>query len=119
MAARSGTDRTNMMVLVSDNGGFRSLLRGVTHPELVRTCKSCGYQWKVPRYYARMRPSGQGGGSRYNSGGLDSNRATVDANAAMADEVATFRSCAKCGSQDYSQKRIWHESKADYDGSDE
>lgn len=103
---------------VSDNGGFRSLIRGFTRPELLRTCKSCGYQWKVPRYYSKMRPGSQGGTSRY-GGGLNANSAVVDANAGMANQVATFKTCAKCGRQDYVQKRVWHESKADFDGAGE
>ena len=45
--------------------------------------------------------------------------ATVNQNATMADEVATFGSCAKCGSQRYTQKRIWREAKAEFDGSGE
>jgi hypothetical protein len=45
--------------------------------------------------------------------------AMVDRNASMASQVAVYKSCAKCGSQDYTQKRIWHESKADYAGGDE
>jgi hypothetical protein len=44
--------------------------------------------------------------------------AMVDRNASMASQVAVYRTCATCGSQDYTQKRIWHESKADFEGAD-
>jgi hypothetical protein len=42
--------------------------------------------------------------------------AMVDRNAALASQVAIYRSCATCGSQDYTQKRVWRESKADFEG---
>jgi hypothetical protein len=45
--------------------------------------------------------------------------AMVDRNASMADQVAIYKSRAKCGSQDSMQERIWHQSKADYEGGDE
>jgi hypothetical protein len=33
--------------------------------------------------------------------------------------VARYRTCAKCSAHNnYSQQRIWHESKTDYEGSD-
>jgi hypothetical protein len=66
--------------------------------------------------------SGTGGGSTdgySNPTSITGVDATVNQNASVADEVAVYKSCAKCGSQEYTQKRIWHESKADYDGADE
>lgn len=40
-------------------------------------------------------------------------------NASQAEDVARLRTCAKCGTHnDFSQQRIWHESKADFEGSD-
>jgi hypothetical protein len=45
----------------------------------------------------------------------------VSRNAAMAGDVATFTSCAKCGSGKFAQRRIWKESEAeaDFEGADE
>jgi hypothetical protein len=42
----------------------------------------------------------------------------VNANASMASQVAAFKSCANCGSQQYSEKRVWPESKAGSDGTE-
>ena len=106
------------------SGGFGDFLRAVRRPQLVRACKACGYAWTLPRYYAKTRPKGMTGSihgsadgySRLTSiAGVD---AMVDRNASLASQVAIYRSCAKCGSQDYTQKRIWHESKADLEGGD-
>jgi predicted nucleic-acid-binding Zn-ribbon protein len=36
-------------------------------------------------------------------------------NEAILGEEATFNLCAKCGSKKFSQKRIWFESKADFE----
>ena len=52
---------------------------------------------------------------------FSTNRATntVASNAALAEVVARYRTCAKCSTHNnFSQQRIWHESKADYEGSD-
>ena len=44
---------------------------------------------------------------------------TVNRNAALAQDVARYRTCAKCSAHNnYSQQRIWRESKADYEGED-
>ena len=45
-------------VEVGEGGGLRALVRALIRPELLRTRKACGYSWKVPRYYAKMRPKG-------------------------------------------------------------
>ena len=97
---------------MSDRGGFPALLRGFWRPEIARTCKECGYSWKAPRYFtkrhARAAPpiSGQGGTTA---------RSVGMSNEALLGEEATFNLCAKCGSKKFSQKRIWFESKADFE----
>ncbi len=102
------------------DSGMGALFRAVDRPEYLRTCTKCGYTWKVNGYYSkpRSRPSA----------GLG---ASVSAMAPLtyvpdprieetAEEVAQLRTCAKCSSHDeYTQKRIWHESKADFEGLDE
>jgi hypothetical protein len=106
------------------SGAFREFVRAVRRPELIRTCKACGYSWKVPRYFAKTRPKGMSGSihgsadgyNRFTSvAGVD---AMVDRNASMASQVAVYKTCAKCASQDYTQKRIWHETMADFEGED-
>jgi hypothetical protein len=38
---------------------------------------------------------------------------------ALLSEEATFDICAKCGSKHFSQKRVWLESKPDFEGDDQ
>ncbi len=44
---------------------------------------------------------------------------SITRNAAMAAEVAVFTKCAQCGSGIFTQKRIWKEPEADFDGADQ
>jgi predicted nucleic-acid-binding Zn-ribbon protein len=91
---------------MSSDGALRGFARAIVHPELLRTCQKCGYSWRMPRYFARVRATTMG--SR-----------VITRNAAMAADVAVFTTCARCGSTRYSQKRIWKESDADVDGADQ
>jgi predicted nucleic-acid-binding Zn-ribbon protein len=105
-------------------GGFGDFVRAVGRPMLVRTCKVCGYTWTLPRYFAKTRPKGMTGSIGGSTDGYSHPTsvagvdAMVDRNASMAGQVAVYRTCAKCGSQDYTQKRIWRETTADFEGPD-
>jgi predicted nucleic-acid-binding Zn-ribbon protein len=90
---------------MSDKGSVRALFRGFWRPEIARTCNECGYSWKAPRYYTKRHASVLPG------------RAT--AKDALLSEEATFDICAKCGSKHFSQKRVWLESKPDFEGDDQ
>jgi predicted nucleic-acid-binding Zn-ribbon protein len=102
------------------------LMRALLRPEYLRTCRACGYTWKVPKWYAKIHPGGMprstwaGSNDGYGKAfSTDRITNTVDSNAALAQDVARFRTCAKCGAHNnYAQQRIWHESKTDYEGSD-
>ena len=102
------------------------LMRGLLRPEYLRTCRACGYSWKVPKWYAKVHPTGMprslgvGGNDGYGRA-FSTGRVTdvVEGNGALAEDVARFRTCAKCSAHnDFTQRRIWHESKADYEGDD-
>jgi ribosomal protein S27AE len=92
-----------------------SMIRALLHPEYERTCGKCGYAWTVPGYYTKMHARGlptsfgdssDGGlvmGSA-STGRLDS---VQSSNAEMADIVATYKTCAECGSSSHRQKRVW------------
>ena len=90
---------------MSDEGGVRALFRGFWRPEIARTCRECGYSWKAPRYYTKRHASV-----------LPGRAAVKDA---LLSEEAIFDVCAKCGSKKFSQKRVWFESKADFEGDDQ
>ena len=79
------------------------LIRALLRPEYLRTCRACGYTWKVPKWYAKIHPSGMprymspnssNGYGRAFSTGRASN--VVANNAALAEDVARYRTCAKC-----------------------
>jgi predicted nucleic-acid-binding Zn-ribbon protein len=92
----------------------------VDKPEYLRTCKKCGYTWKVNGWYSKPRsqPSAGLGGSM--SGMAPLTYVPDTRIEKTAEVVAQLRTCDKCGSHDdYTQKRIWHETKADFEGSDE
>lgn len=110
---------------MSDEGGLRALWRGLVRPEIVRTCKECGYFWKMPRYFSKRHASGMPYGPLAGSnmvgegtsfGGSASVQDVTASNEDLLDEEAAFNHCAKCGSKHFSQKRMWFESKADYEG---
>jgi predicted nucleic-acid-binding Zn-ribbon protein len=73
-----------------------------------RTCKECGYSWLVPRSIARRTWRGisaisVSGATR----GAASVRTSADLSAgigARADEMESYRICAKCGVDDFSQQ---------------
>lgn len=105
--------------MVSDQGsGLSGFFRAIDRPEYVRTCKKCGYTWEVNGYYAKLRSNGVG--IEYGAATGRPVGYNPDARDALGEDVARLRTCDQCGAHDdYVQKRIWHESKVDFDGSDE
>jgi predicted nucleic-acid-binding Zn-ribbon protein len=112
-------------------GGY---LRGLIRPKVRRTCRDCGYSWIVPRYYTKHHTplsgptsSGSKVGS-YGTPGAFESRFTGDvigeamsiapANEEWLEAKAQFSQCAKCGSERFRQRRLWSESKAEYEGDD-
>lgn len=88
----------------------------------LRTCNQCGHAWKVWRYdtkrHLRGAPTDTGSflgshGSalaryqRISDGGQTEDRDGLN---------MTADRCTKCGSETFTQRRIWHVSKADYQG---
>jgi predicted nucleic-acid-binding Zn-ribbon protein len=113
---------------MSDSDGLRGFIRALSRPEILRTCKKCAYSWKTPRYYTKRHATGLarpdlGAGSRdgymdnpFNPTHLSNMRGP---NEELMKDEAVFDICPKCESKEFSQKRIWRESKADYEGTDD
>jgi predicted nucleic-acid-binding Zn-ribbon protein len=78
--------------------------------EFERTCKECGYSWLVPRAVARRTWRGisatsvdgasRAGMSAGTSAGLS---AGIEAH---AEEMESYRICAKCGADDFTQRAV-------------
>jgi hypothetical protein len=74
-----------------------------------RTCRECGYTWRVPRSIARrgirgmsaMSVRGASAGSRRSNTNIGNLRSTI---ASRADLMEGFRICAKCGVDDFTQR---------------
>jgi hypothetical protein len=82
--------------------------------EYERTCNECGYSWRVPRSVARR---GVRGMSAFRVGGAASEVrlgspggpgfAGLEAGiGARAAEMESFRICARCGVDNFAQRRV-------------
>jgi hypothetical protein len=77
--------------------------------EYERTCGQCGSTWRVPRQFAKRRVKSISGFSVTSHGmqtGADRAelRAEIQSSLATGDEARAFRTCPKCGSDQYSQR---------------
>jgi predicted nucleic-acid-binding Zn-ribbon protein len=73
-----------------------------------RTCADCGYSWRVPREFARKRVLsvyGATSGIRGRGSGPAA-KADLQAGYAVAERAASFRTCPKCSSEQYSQRPV-------------
>ncbi len=115
---------------VSDGGGLTGFFRALARPQVLRTCKKCGYSWTVPRYYTKRHfrglslPPGATQVSPRGTGLMTPvTGQEVDETRKESEEVtrthSAYATCARCGSDTYSQRRLWHESKSQFDGDDE
>jgi hypothetical protein len=95
-----------------------------------RTCSKCGYTWKLSRYYAKhhrtagLAPSsgGPAGFERMRPAPIVGERADYDMRAQQNEQWVNAKAqnavCAKCGSEQFRQHRVWSETSADYEGAD-
>ena len=101
-----------------DGGGPMAFVRALARPTVVRTCTACGYTWTLARYLSKAHfkglPMNPGTGG-FNAGGMGPQIAEARrSNASMLTRVAQLRTCARCQSEAYAQKRVWHMSKAEF-----
>jgi hypothetical protein len=76
--------------------------------EYIRTCRECGYSWRVPRAIAHQAGRGMSAitlrgsiGSAQQPGRIDGIAAAVGA---RADQIEAFRICARCGVDNFAQR---------------
>ena len=102
---------------MSTAAGFRSVLRALARPKVLRTCRECVFAWKVPRYYAR--PQVQVALTAKSRSPLASRRVRELAarrSEEMADVSSAYGHCPRCGKERFSQRRLWVQSKEAYLG---
>jgi hypothetical protein len=80
---------------------------GLFAREWERTCSECGYTWRVPRSIARRGIRGMSAmtvrGATAGRGALGVDALSADIEA-RADLMEGFRTCAKCGADDFTQR---------------
>jgi DNA-directed RNA polymerase subunit M/transcription elongation factor TFIIS len=102
---------------VSRPGGAWGILRALIRPKALRTCRECGFTWKVPRYYAK--PQIRVTLTAKSRSPLASKRARELA-ARRSEEIAevstAYGHCPRCGKKEFSQRRLWVQSREAYLG---
>jgi hypothetical protein len=95
-------------------------LKGLIRPEVRRTCQRCGSTWVVPRTYTKRHSTGAGMAPLSGTGGIGgqemmiltgvadetTHRVLRDATAS-AQIRASYSMCPECGSNIWTQKRLW------------
>jgi hypothetical protein len=96
-------------------------LKGWIRPEMLRTCQRCGSTWIVPRSYTKRHSTGSSMAPLSGTGGIGgqemmiltgvaeetTNRVLKDATGS-AQIRASYGRCPECGSNVWTQKRLWH-----------
>ena len=76
--------------------------------EYIRTCKECGYSWRVPRAVARQSGRGMSSMTALNNMGsprINGGRANLEAAiSSRSDQMEAFRICARCGVDAFTQR---------------
>jgi hypothetical protein len=79
--------------------------------EYERTCRECGYSWRVPRGAVRQAKKFTGGGMRVSRGltitgqmGMAGTSTMENNVGARAEVMEAYRICAKCGVDDFTQR---------------
>lgn len=79
--------------------------------EYERTCRECGYTWRVPRSIARrgirgmsaMTVRGATTGPMHDTSNVGALSADIEA---RAEQMEGFQVCAKCGADDFTQRPV-------------
>jgi hypothetical protein len=97
---------------VSRAGGFRGVLRALVRPKVLRTCRECAFEWKVPRYYATPQiRAALTAKSRSPLAGRRGRELAARKSEEMAEVSTAYGHCPRCGKERFSQRRLWVQSK--------
>jgi hypothetical protein len=102
---------------VKTAGAVPEVWRALIRPKVLRTCRECAFEWKVPRYYAK--PEIRASLEAKSRSPLASKRAREVAarrSREFADVGTAYGRCPRCGKGEFSQRRLWAQSKVVYLG---
>ena len=97
-------------------------LKNLLRPEVLRTCLKCGSTWTVPRYYTKRHSTESSIAPISGTGGLGGPKLIIPTGSAgdtmkpvndstgSAQIRASYGVCPECGSNSWTQKRLWSSS---------
>jgi len=93
------------------------VLRALSRPKVLRTCRACGFAWKVPRYYALSQTErALYAKSRSHLAGRRGREVAARRLGEFAKVRSAYAHCPRCEEEAYSQCRLWVQSKETYLG---
>jgi hypothetical protein len=102
---------------VDGPGRAAEVLRALRRPKVLRVCRSCRFNWKVPRYFASPRTEAAlRARSRSPLAGASGRAVAARRAEEFAQVCAAYNHCPRCAATMFSQRRIWFQSKETYLG---
>jgi DNA-directed RNA polymerase subunit M/transcription elongation factor TFIIS len=99
------------------SGGMAGVLRALVRPKMERTCRDCGFRWKVPRYHAVSHVESAAKSRRQSPRTNKKTREVALLQARKTPDLsAAYRRCPHCGTNTFSQRRLWTQSRDTYMG---
>ena len=93
------------------------MVRALRRPKVLRTCGECGFEWKVPRYYARPEiRAALTAKSRSPLAGKRGRELAARRSREMAEVGTAYGHCPRCGKEKFSQRRLRVQSREAYLG---
>jgi hypothetical protein len=102
---------------VSTTGGLRGTLRALIRPKVLRTCRDCAFEWKVPRYYSKPQIGvALEAKSRSPLAGRRGRELAARRSREFAAVSTAYGHCPRCGKERFAQRRLFTQSKDAYLG---
>jgi hypothetical protein len=93
------------------------VLRALGRPKVLRTCRSCAFAWKVPRYYALPQSERVlDAKSRSHLAGRRGREAVARRLREFVGVRSAYGHCPRCDEEAFSQRRLWVQSNETYLG---
>jgi hypothetical protein len=100
------------------NGRVAGFVRALIRPQVLRTCTKCGHSWHLSRYLTKRHFQGVRGDGLEMPATRQEIAESRTSNELVGQARSAFRTCPHCGSDVFTQRRMWHESKSVFDGDD-